>query len=154
MAQQRNGARAEDELVAAALEHARNRLADALPGSPEWDAAEAEMEDAQRDADIAAGLAPDTPPAPPPDASTLLHFAPRAFPDGRLVQGTFVGSHAETSTVHDHTMAIAARASSAREFVTVLERLLGRHGFALETQEPQPGDIVFYAWQTEAPAEV
>lgn len=130
--------------VAAALERARERLAQAAEGSPDWEAAIDGLEALERE------LAALEETGSREDLATrrlVRHVGPFSLADRHVVQGTLVGGPEEVEAMVAECAALAGRAPTRAAFVEELARIAARSGFVLETGIDGWGGITLYAWE-------
>ncbi len=130
------------------LEHARRRAAEAMRGSPEWEAAVAGVEELETALDALEVRAPATS-APSLPGHLVVTFGPHVLADRQIVQGTVAGRARYAEAVCIAAGDIARRAATRREFARELERLVADWGFVLEVSSGPWDAFTFYAWDEQ-----
>jgi hypothetical protein len=126
----------------ATLEHGHRRVDSATPGSPEWDAAQANVDalehriDALRPAPVVSGR------------HIVSRLGPMLLEDGSLIRGMVAAVGAEGDVLRLEISGVPDRVHTRDEFVAELERLARQADFVLE-METGERELSFYAWDRE-----
>jgi hypothetical protein len=130
------------EQLEARLDRANQRAESATPGSPEWDAALANVDDIEH-------LLHALRPAPSVTGEHILsRLGPMVLEDDCLVHGTISALGPAGEALRVEIADIPARVHSRIEFLAALKGLAKVADFALEV-EGNDLELTFYAWDPE-----
>lgn len=129
----------------ARLERGHRRVDSATPGSPEWDAAQAEVDDVKRRVQALRPLSSVV------GNHILGRIGPMVLEDDCLVQGTIAALGHAGEELRVEVSRIPDRVHSRGEFLAALEDLATAADFILEF-EVNELDLTFYAWDREGKA--
>jgi hypothetical protein len=124
------------------LKHGHRRVDSATPGSPEWDAAQANVEALQHRIDALRSQ---------PEASgghIVARLGPMLLEDGCLIHGIVAAPGPDGDALRHEISGIPDRVHSRDEFVAEIERLAGQADFVLELAHDEQ-ELSFYAWDRE-----
>ena len=131
-----------NEQLEALLQRANRRAESATPGSPEWDAALASVDDLQhrlhalRPAPSVIGV------------HVFSRLGPMVLEDDCLVHGTIAALGSAGEALRVGIAAIPDRVHSRVEFLAALKGLAKAADFALEVEGDEL-ELTFYAWDPE-----
>ncbi len=126
----------------ATLQRGHRRVDSATPGSPEWDAAQANVDAIEHRIDAL---------RPVPDSGgghVVSRLGPMMLEDGCLIHGTVAALGPGGDLLRREISAIPDRVHSRDEFVAELERLARRADYMLEIETAER-ELSFYAWDRE-----
>ena len=126
----------------ARLAHGHQRVESATPGSPEWDAALANVDDLEHRLHALA-------PIPTHVGNHILsRLGPMVLEDDYLVHGIIAAPGPSGEALRVEISQIPDRAHSRVEFVTALQRLAEGADFIVEVEDHER-ELTFYAWDRE-----
>jgi hypothetical protein len=124
-----------------------------MPGSPDWEAAVAAVDELEIELDALDSRAAQHTAVPRPGgATTTLDFGPITLPDAVTIQGAVVGHADRAWAVRRQMRDLADRAATQQGFMRELERLATRNGYVVEVGLVERTSITFYAWENQPPA--
>jgi len=126
----------------ATLEYSHRRVDSATPGSPEWDAAQANVDAIEHRIDAL---------RPAPEVSgghIVARLGPMLLEDGCLIRGMIAAPGPHGDALRHDISGIPDRVHSRDEFVAELERVARQADFVLEMARDSQ-ELSFYAWDRE-----
>ena len=131
-----------DAQLEANLQRGHRRVESATPGSPEWDAAQANVDDLEHRRDALRPL---------PDIAgqhVVSRLGPMMLEDGYLIHGVVAALGPDGDALRHEISRIPDRVHSHDEFVHELEAVARRADYIIECENGER-EVSFYAWDRE-----